>query len=413
MSKWKNYIPEGTKDTLFSEYTTKNNLKNSIREVFIKHGYLEVQTPTLEFYDVFDFNNQPINQENMYKFFDNKGRILALRPDYTVPIARVFSNKIKEFPIKLCYGGQIYRQNLSHYGMNNEITQAGIEIIGVSNYRAEVQLILTAIEALKAAGIDDFKIEIGQSEFYKSIIEELSLSKCELEELKILIENKNFGTLLTFLKGKSDKLSEKEISLLKLLPQLFGGIEILDKVEEYTENKKAIEALNNVRDIYFALHTIGYSKYLSIDLGMIPNINYYTGIIFKGYLNEIGEEILSGGRYDKLMGEFGENIPSAGLGINVDNLLRVIKERGKLLTDDSPEFAIHFHDKCFKEALEYMNSLREQNKSCELSLSENLEEAKRYCIKRKIDNLVSINLDGINIYGVKDDNNHIEKRLGL
>lgn len=388
MSKWKNYIPEGSKDILLTQCTRKNNIINKLREVFLSGGYEEVQTPTQEYYDVFDFENQPINQEKMIKFFDQKGRILVLRPDFTIPIARVYSNKIKISPAKLCYSGEIFRANEVHYGKNNEITQSGVEIIGIPNYKAEVEAIRTAIEALSEIGIEDFKIEIGQSNFYKSIIEDLSLEDNELEELRVLIENKNIGTLAVFLKSKSDRLSADEITLLKKLPQLFGGSEILDLAQKLTKNDKALTALNNIRNIYEALDNIRYSKYLSIDLGMIQNFNYYTGVIFKGYVNELGEEILSGGRYDNLMAEFGESTPAVGLGINVDNILTVLKEEDIL--DNERRYYIHHDVKGYIKANEILKELKAQGNIVELSLFENFEEAMSYCKNKGIVNLIEI-----------------------
>lgn len=389
MSKWKNYIPEGTKDILLKQCTKKNNIISKLREVFLSGGYEEIQTPTLEYYDVFDFENQPINQEKMYKFFDQKGRILVLRPDFTIPIARVFSNKLKKSPTKLCYSGEIFRANEIHYGKNNEITQSGVEIIGVSNYKAEVEAIKIAIEALKEIGIEDFKIEIGQSNFYKSIIEGLCLEENELDELRIFIENKNIGSLAVFLKSKSDRLNADEITLLKKLPQLFGGIEILDSAQKLTKNDKALKALNNIKNIYEALYNIGYSKYLSIDLGMIQNFNYYTGVIFKGYVNELGEEILSGGRYDNLMSEFGDDTPAVGLGINVDNILAVLKD-DSILNNGSKKYYIHCDAAGYSKVSEILKELKAQGNIAELSLFDSFEEARSYCKTKNIINLIEI-----------------------
>lgn len=405
MGKWKNYIPEGSKDILFSQCTRKNNIINKFRELFLSVGYEEVQTPTLEYYDVFDFENQPINQEKMYKFFDSKGRILVLRPDFTIPIARVFSNKIKTSPTKLCYSGEIFRANEVHYGKNNEITQSGVEILGISNYKAEVEAIKTAIEALKEIGINDFKIEIGQSNFYKSIIEGLSLEENELEELRELIENKNIGTLAGFLKSKSDRLNQEEIGLLKKLPQLFGGIEILDLAQNLTKNDKAQNALNNIKSIYEALDTIGYSKYLNIDLGMIQNFDYYTGVIFKGYVNELGEEILSGGRYDNLISEFGEKTPAVGLGINVDNILSVLKEESAI----DNKYYIQYDASGYGKANALSKELKSQGNIVQLSLFDSLEEAMDYCKDKGIVNLIEIKNNEVIKYIYNDGNFNMQR----
>ena len=113
MVNLKKYIPEGTRDILFEECSAKIEIENLLRNVYINHGYHEVISPTLEFYDVFNLENQPITQEKMYKLFDNQGRILVLRPDMTTPIGRIAATKINEeiYPIKLCYNSNIFRVN--------------------------------------------------------------------------------------------------------------------------------------------------------------------------------------------------------------------------------------------------------------------------------------------------------------
>ena len=132
MINWKRYIPEGTRDILFHECSKKIELENILRKVYIDSGFLEVISPTLEFYDVFNGQNATLPQEKMYKLFDNQGRILVLRPDMTTPIARIAATKLRDMPhpLKLCYTSNVYRLNESLNGKNSEFTQSGIEIIG-------------------------------------------------------------------------------------------------------------------------------------------------------------------------------------------------------------------------------------------------------------------------------------------
>ena len=170
MKKWRNYIPEGTRDILFDKCSLKKEIENSIRNTYINSGFHQVETPTIEFYDVFDFKDNGIPQESMYKFFDAKGRILVLRPDYTIPVARVVASKVDQLPMKFFYSGEVFKPSDSFSGKDSEITQAGVEIIGEGSIRSEIELILRAIEALENCGLDNFKIELGESNFYRKII---------------------------------------------------------------------------------------------------------------------------------------------------------------------------------------------------------------------------------------------------
>ena len=171
MRNLNNYIPEGTRDILFNECYSKIQIENLLRDVYKNYGYHEIISPTLEFYDVFNMNDQPISQEKMFKLFDNRGRILVLRADMTTPIARIAATKIKKemFPMKLCYSQNIFRVNEILNGKLSEFTQSGIEILGSHEIRGDVEAIYTGIEALKKIGLEDFKIEIGDSEFFKEL----------------------------------------------------------------------------------------------------------------------------------------------------------------------------------------------------------------------------------------------------
>ena len=111
----KNYdliTPEGTKDLLFSECIIRRNIENTLREIFSSRGYCEIITPGLEFYDVFNLNSRYFPQVNLYKLTDSKGRLLVMRPDSTMPIARVVATRLRDavLPLKLCYNQKIYLQ---------------------------------------------------------------------------------------------------------------------------------------------------------------------------------------------------------------------------------------------------------------------------------------------------------------
>lgn len=407
MNKWKKYVVEGTNDILFEQCAAKNVITKNIRSVFQRYGFLELQTPTLEFYDVFNFSNHPVDDEKIYKLVDYKGRILTLRPDFTIPIARVYSTKIKKGTVRLSYFGQVYRANEHNHGKNNEITQCGIEIIGAENIRAEILLLLTAIDALKEAGIDGFKIEIGQSQFYKALIEELKFDEEEKLQLQTLTMNRNIGSLYSFLNSKRDKLDEKSYELLKKLPQLFGGIEIVNEAEKLIESQKALKALGELRYIYDTLNNLGYSEYISIDLAMIQDFDYYTGAVFKGYVRDFGEEILSGGRYDSLIGEFGDATPAAGLGLNIDNILKVLTEKRQINDSNKEEGIIYFDKECLKVALGLLGSLNNDNIKWNLSLQDNLQDAIKCCKNAGISNLIQVTEKGVFKYKIDGEESFV------
>lgn len=392
MGKWKRYIPDGMKDILFEECNAKLTIEESLRKSYKQSGFSEIISPTLEFYDVFDLESQSISQEKMYKLFDNAGRIMVLRPDMTTPIGRIASTKIKQsnYPLRLCYNSNIFRINENLNGKTSEITQSGIEIIGVKNIKADAEAIINAIEALLNLGLKNFKIELGEAKFFKALIEDTEINEEDLEKMRSIIENKNYVTLSNFLRDKQYGISENNIEILEKLPQLFGDISIINEARSLTNNQKALEALDNIHNIYKIINEIGLSSYISIDLGMVQNIDYYTGIIFKGYVEEVGDYILSGGRYDNLIKQFGTNLPATGFAINVDNVMDALKKQNTLKIKDTKKIIIYYREEYLKNAYELMHLIRQNDFICELSLFSEESESLEYAKENKIHSMISI-----------------------
>lgn len=388
MASLKKYIPEGTRDILFNECYSKIKIENLLRETYRQCGYHEVISPTLEFYDVFNMKNQPINQENMYKLFDNKGRILVLRADMTTPIARIASTKIKEnmLPMKLCYSQNIFRVNETLNGKLSEFTQSGIEIIGTEGIRGDVEAVFTAIEAIKNTGIEDFKIEIGDARFFKEITKNLKLNEAEMEKFRLLVQNKNISELKEFLEKNKDKIDKNAKRVLEALPELFGGEEVINEARELLINPDEIKSLENIKCIYNIMQKLGLGEYIAIDLGMVQNLNYYSGVIFKGYSTKAGKNILSGGRYDKLIENFGKSLPATGFAINIDAVIDVLSSEKKLEHAPHIEKVIFCSSKNLERGYTLLRQFAKDNIRAEVSIFDNREEVFPYCerIKCKI-----------------------------
>lgn len=393
MANLKKYIPDGTRDILFEECSEKKFIEDILRNVYIWHGYDEVVSPTIEFYDVFNMENQPIPQEKMYKLFDNQGRILVLRPDMTTPIGRIAATKIKKetYPIKLCYNSNIFRVNENLNGKLNEFTQSGVEIIGEENTRADVEAIITGIKALNKLNLKNFKIEIGESQFFKYIIEDIKLDEGKKERLRVFIQNKNISALKEFLEAESDTINEKNIRILIKLPELFGGKEVIDEAKELITSTKALKALENLKKVYNLIENLGMEDYISIDLGMVQHINYYTGLIFRGYCIDAGEDILSGGRYDKLIKNFGESLPATGFAINVDSVQKALKIQDFKFPKKTINTLIFSSEKGLGRAYELLDKLYNEGISAEVSLLGSDEKSLAYGMQRGIKKYINVN----------------------
>lgn len=321
MVKIKSIIPNGTRDFTSEECYKREYLCNKVKDVFNKWGYKEVCTPTIEYYETFNYCTDTLKEEEMYKFFDNTGRILLLRPDMTIPVARMVSTKLKDLntPIKLWYKSNIFRVNESMTGRKNEYLDCGIELIGVEDNKCDLEVLVTALEALKALGGNEFKLEIGNVNILRAAMEEMNLDQSEKDIIAELINKKS----LTALKGYLDTLNIDNIhkEFLNTLPWIFGDYKMIDKCLNLSFSEEINKNIIYLKNLYNALEKLGYENYITVDMSMVPRVNYYSGIIFKGYIEGIGSRVLTGGRYDSLIENFGRKLPAIGFSIDIDTVL--------------------------------------------------------------------------------------------
>ncbi|MBB6622751.1 ATP phosphoribosyltransferase regulatory subunit [Clostridium gasigenes] len=335
-----NIIPEGTRDLLGDECSVREELIKNVKSVFTKWGYDEVITPTVEYYNTFHYKTQSLKEEEMYKFFDSKGRILVLRPDMTVPIARVVATKLKDHktPIRLRYESNVYRVNESLGGKRNEYTDCGVELIGLDSNSSDLEILITALEVLKVANVEEYKLEIGDINFFNSAINTLGVKEEEKIRLAELIEKKSLKALEDFLEQLD--IEEDKKQFFKRLPWLFGGKSILEECKSLTFNEGMNASLKYLEDSYNKLERLGFGGFITLDLGMVPRLDYYTGIIFRGYVQGVGNTVLSGGRYDNLIKVFGRDEKAIGFSINIDCLIQLVKHES---VSHENKFAITFN----------------------------------------------------------------------
>lgn len=315
------HTPEGVRDIYNNECAQKLYLQNKLHRVFENYHYQDIETPTFEYFEVFNEEVGTTSSKDLYKFFDREGNTLVLRPDFTPSIARAAAMYFeeKDMPVRLCYQGNTFVNNSSYQGRLKESTQMGVEFIGDSAVEADVEVLSMAIEMMMAAGLQEFQFSIGQVDFFKALIEESKMNEETIENLRTLISNKNIFGVEELLDRMSLREGLKEAFLQ--LPELFGSVEVLDRARALANNGKARDAIRRLRQIYDLLEQKGYGKYISFDFGMLSKYEYYTGIIFQAYTYGTGEPVAKGGRYDNLMEHFGKPEPAVGFGVTMDQLM--------------------------------------------------------------------------------------------
>lgn len=322
------FIPEGVKDTLCKESENKDKVIHNFKKLYRSYGYRKIETPTFEYYDTFCEIKNTIDKDKTLKIIDGNGKILVLRPDVTTPIVRaVLSNfKDRKSYLKFYYNMNIFRKSNTESYEKKEHTQVGIEFIGDNKAFCDCEAVTLALLSLKGCCEENFQIDIGQTAYLTALLKGVE----NKEKIKKVIANKNMIALGEILEDIN--IEEKTKRALLKVPYLYGSMEEVEK-EAIICNDGTRAAMESLGGIYRVLKLQGLEKHVSFDLGMMQELNYYTGVIFRGYAYGYGKPVLSGGRYGNLLEEADDNFSGVGFGIDVDGLLASIENKRSIKSD--------------------------------------------------------------------------------
>ncbi len=369
---------EGVRDLLPGEIAERRWIYQNLREIFSKNGFLEVATPTLESLDLYTEMEAILAKEQMFKVVDETGQILVLRPDVTMPIARLAAtsyNKIPK-PWKFSYITTAYQANRGLADHMKEKTQAGIEFMGRSDLQADVEVIGVLIRVLQEVGIKEPQIDIGQAAFVEEIFANLNLDESTKLELRNLMEEKNIEEIK--MRIQEWNLSEEEKRLLLNFPNLFGEPEeVIEKLRRLPLTQKALKVVEKMEELYFCLKGIGLVlQYITFDPMMVTHLGYYTSFIFQAYVKGYGEVIASGGRYDGLASKFGLDIPAVGFAIEIERVMICLNQFQISKIDREPRIVLEIKDDNFVSAYLLAERLKTKGIIVELYNGQGLDE---YC----------------------------------
>ena len=387
------HTPEGVRDIYGTECEVKNKLQNILSQTLKTYGYHSIVTPTFEFFDIFNGERGTLSSKEMYKFFDREGNTLVLRPDITPSIARASAKYYAEetVPLRFSYTGNVFINNSSYQGLMKESTQMGAELVGDYSVQGDGELIALAIELLLKAGLSKFVVDIGHAGFFKALIKDTGLGEEDEEQLKLLIDNKNYFGIENLVESRHMRKDLKDI--LMALPKLSGSVNILSDVRQMTDSADALKAIEQLERIYEIVCTYGYKKYISFDLGMLTTYDYYTGVIFRGYTYGSGDAVVKGGRYDHLVGQFGKEAPAVGFALIIDQLLLALNRQNISLDIDTPSCLIRY-DVCDSSyAIKVAQELRSKDILVTMILNNQLDsiDIHAYCKTNQIQKIITIN----------------------
>lgn len=363
MNKKLLHTPEGVRDIYGREYAEKLWVEERMHEIIRSYGYEDIQTPSFEFFDVFSKEVGTTPSKELYKFFDKENNTLVLRPDFTPSIARCAAKYFMEeqVPIRFTYLGNTFTNTSNLQGKLKEVTQMGAELIGESSVEADAEMISLVIEALQTIGLTQFRVSIGEMEYFKGLCEEAGLDEDTELDLRACISGKNYFAAQELLNDRRVEEPYREI-LLKAA-DMFGNMSSLSEARALVKNERSLEAIERLEKLEEVLKAYGVEKYVSFDLSMLSKYNYYTGVIFKAYTYGVGNAIVKGGRYDNLLHQFGKDAPAIGFALVIDDILEALSGQRVELPRPKSTQNLYYRKGDSADYLDKLSQAREMRKN--------------------------------------------------
>jgi ATP phosphoribosyltransferase regulatory subunit len=320
-------LPAGMRDLLPPEAARRRKLARRVLDHLALHGYELVTPPAFELAEVLERGLGTLDPRDVLRFVEpESGEVAALRPDVTPQIARMAATRLADrpAPFRLCYEGTVLRRRQERARKHRQIPQAGVELIGVGGPEGDLELMGLAAGAARAAGLDDFVLDLGHADIARALIGELPgpVAGAILEALA------HKDTFVLAERVREAALPRAVAEALIELPKLHGDGAVWKDAERLLAPTSASRALGLLRDLWNRATADGLGVVLRVDLGEVRGFAYYTGAIFHMLADGPGEPIGSGGRYDDLLGRFGAPMPAAGFALDLDNLAWALKVRG-------------------------------------------------------------------------------------
>lgn len=404
-----NSLPKGVTDFLPEQAECITRIEAMLGQTFELWGFRKIIPPLLEFEDMVATGVDESLREKSFRFEDRQSnRLIAIPPDITPQVARIEAMRMSGYPLphRLYYNGRVLRHVQSQSGRSREIFQSGVELIGLDSPEADAEMIAMSAEVLQKLGLNSFKIDLGQVEFYRGIMSELPLNQSTALQIQQAVGKKDVSTVAALLENLS--ISDRAKNEIMALPRMFGGVEVLAKAAANVRNERSLRALDNLGRVVEILSIHGIADQLTIDLGEIRGLSYHSGITFEGFVQQVGEPVCGGGRYDGLMGRYGKDLPATGFAFNILGLLQGMEKSGCTTSEAPLSFLIFNENVDRRDALQLASALRGQGYPVTRDIiRRDLEQSIRYAERSSISFIVVIpaaetRVSNINLIRVAD-----------
>jgi ATP phosphoribosyltransferase len=358
--------PRGFRDVLPTEAAWRRSITDAVCGQFALWGYLPIETPAVELADVLGRARSldgtaaqfTTVQEAPFRFFDSDSNLVALRPDVTIPVARLTATRLRDQkgPFRFYYAQPVFAERDLMYGQEREFTQLGIECIGRGGYVADAEVLCVCIEALRAAGVNDFTVAIGTVGVLNALVRAANDEPAWRDQI-----------LRAF--HKSDMVSIDQLSAaqgvksaygnaIARLARIRGGKEAFEACRALVEPLGCEDGLDDLARTYDLVVANTSGGKVIVDFSIVSSFDYYTGLVFKAYAPQVAASLASGGRYDTTLAAFGREEPAAGFALGLERLLAAVEAQGATPPDVRPEETVYDEDPFiqFAKAAELRNA---------------------------------------------------------
>lgn len=381
--------PVGVRDYLPDTVWKLRTVEQRVSSLFHRWGYEEVITPTLEYYDTVG-GLSSILDNRLFKMLDKDGQTLVLRPDMTTPIARVVASVLRSepFPIRLSYRADIFRAQDNEASRSAEFKEIGAELIGDGSPDGDGEMLALAVAGLKECHVSPFKLAVGHVGFLHAFLKERVNDETVRDKLKDRLCARDYVGYREIV-GQLPCTPDCQRELIDLLTWR-GGEGVLSKLAAVCRSGEEKAAVRHLSALWEALAVYGVTPFVMFDLGLLGKMHYYTGIYFEGYAGNHGFPLLSGGRYDNLLAQFGRSAPAVGFSLKLDRVLDVSSIKGKR----QPHILIVYDPSERREALHLAAKWRRKRHRVTTQMWTQLSSGLTKELRERYDNVLELRRDG-------------------
>ena len=398
-------LPRGVSDYVGDDSQYVDYIERQFLDTAVKWGYSIVRPAMFEYEDSLLVGVDQTLRSKMFRIDDwQTGRMLALPPDITPQVARISATRLRKspYPHRLSYVGRVLRHTETLSGIQREMLQVGAELIGDASLMADVEVITIALQTLQQLGVTSLTMNLGHPMFAKGIFDALGFHGEVLSRVKCAVARKDGATIREII--KEYKLSDTEAFLLVELPRFFGGLDVLSEIKKQLLPEVCLSALQDVEHIAHALGALGIAVDITLDLGDTRGLGYHSGVTFEGYCASSTSPLFSGGRYDTLVRQYGQDAPATGVTCNTGLIAEVLKKQGIGLSRNNKAIVIWGNPLDGSELLQMVNQLQRENYIVDINRSaDRLSDVLAYASIKKIHKVLTISGEVLTLRDLQND----------